>query len=140
MLVQSLKKTIELLSANKKVFFIMAEGAQIDYGGHANDLPSVVTELHDFDKAVAAALQFADEGGQTLVLVTADHETGGLTLLEASAEKGHIQGEFSTNDHTNIMVPMYAYGPGSSAFRGTYPNTATFHKILKVLAPAKSKK
>jgi alkaline phosphatase len=140
MLVQSLKKTIELLSANKKGFFIMAEGAQIDYGGHANDLPYVVTELHDFDKAVAAALQFADQDGQTLVLVTADHETGGLTLLEASAEKGHIQGEFSTNDHTNIMVPVYAYGPGSAAFRGTYPNTAIFHKILKVLAPAKSKK
>jgi alkaline phosphatase len=140
MLVQSLKKTIELLSANKKGFFIMAEGAQIDYGGHANDLPYVVTELHDFDKAVAAALQFADQDGQTLVLVTADHETGGLTLLEASAEKGHIQGEFSTNDHTNIMVPVYAYGPGSAAFRGTYPNTAIFNKILKVLAPAKSKK
>ncbi|WP_442588782.1 alkaline phosphatase [Pedobacter sp. AW31-3R] len=140
MLVQSLKKTIELLSDNKEGFFIMAEGAQIDYGGHANDLPYVVTELHDFDKAVAAALAFADEDGETLVLVTADHETGGLTLLEASAEEGRIQGEFSTNDHTNIMVPVYAYGPQSAEFRGTYPNTAIFHKILKVLLPAKRKK
>lgn len=140
MLVQSLKKTIALLSTNKNGFFIMAEGAQIDYGGHANDLPYVVTELHDFDKAVGAALQFADQNGETLVLVTADHETGGLTLLEASAEEGRIQGEFSTNDHTNIMVPVYAYGPQSLEFRGTYPNTAIFHKILKVLALAKPKK
>lgn len=140
MLVQSLNKTISLLEDGKKGFFIMAEGAQIDYGGHANDLPYVVTELHDFDKAVAAALQFADEDGETLVLVTADHETGGLTLLEASAEEGSVLGEFSTNDHTNIMVPVYAYGPQSFEFMGTYSNTAIFYKILKVLALGKAKK
>ncbi|MBG6235353.1 alkaline phosphatase [Pedobacter sp. CAN_A7] len=139
MLVQSLNKTISLLAQGKKGFFIMAEGAQIDYGGHANDLPYVVTELHDFDKAVAAALQFADEDGETLVLVTADHETGGLTLLEASAEQGSVLGEFSTNDHTNIMVPVYAYGPQSFEFIGAYSNTAIFHKILKVLALGKGK-
>jgi alkaline phosphatase len=140
MLVQSLNKTIELLSGQKKGFFIMAEGAQIDYGGHANDLPYVVTELHDFDKAVAAALAFADKDGETLVLVTADHETGGLTLLEASVEEGSVLGEFSTNDHTNIMVPVYAYGPQSFEFSGTYSNTAIFHKILKVLGLDKKKK
>ncbi|MCD0488296.1 alkaline phosphatase [Pedobacter sp. MC2016-14] len=134
MLVQSLKKTIALLT-NKKGFFIMAEGAQIDYGGHSNDLKYVVTELHDFDKMVSAAIQFADHDGETLVVVTADHETGGLTLLEASAADGRIQGEFSTNDHTNIMVPVFAYGPQSSEFRGTYQNTEIFKKILKVLAP-----
>jgi len=137
MLSQSLNKTIELLSSNKKGFFIMAEGAQIDYGGHANDLKYVVTELHDFDKTVAEALRFADQDGETLVLVTADHETGGLTLLEAVAAEGRIQGEFSTNDHTNIMVPVYAYGPWAEEFRGTYQNTEIFHKILKVLALSK---
>jgi alkaline phosphatase len=139
MLVQSLNKTIGLLSADKKGFFIMAEGAQIDYGGHANDLPYVVTELHDFDKAVAAALAFADKDGETLVLVTADHETGGLTLLEASVEEGSVLGEFSTNDHTNIMVPVYAYGPQAFEFSGTYSNTAIFHKILRVLGLDKKK-
>jgi len=85
-------------------------------------------------------MQFADEDGETLVLVTADHETGGLTLLEASVEKGSIMGEFSTNDHTNIMVPVYAYGPQSVEFTGTYSNTEIFHKIIKVLALGKSKK
>ncbi|WGQ09555.1 alkaline phosphatase [Pedobacter gandavensis] len=135
----SLQHTLKLLSANKPGFFIMAEGAQIDYGGHVNDLPYVVTELHDFDKAVAAALQFADQNKETLVLITADHETGGLTLLDASAEKGMITGSFSTNDHTNIMVPVFAYGPGSADFKGTYPNHELFHKILKVME-LKSKK
>jgi alkaline phosphatase len=130
---QALSHTLTLLSANRKGFFIMAEGAQIDYGGHANDLPYVVTELHDFDKAVAEALRFADQDGETLVIVTADHETGGLTLLDAEVENGSISGTFSTNDHTNIMVPVFAYGPGADEFRGMYQNNELFHKILKVL-------
>ncbi|WP_316820983.1 alkaline phosphatase [Pedobacter gandavensis] len=133
LLKSSLQHTLTILSANKPGFFIMAEGAQIDYGGHVNDLPYVVTELHDFDKAVAAALQFADENKETLVIITADHETGGLTLLDASSEKGMITGSFSTNDHTNIMVPVFAYGPGSGAFMGTYQNHELFHKILKAM-------
>jgi len=139
MLKQSLVQSIKMLSAHKNGFFIMAEGAQIDYGGHANDLPYVVTELHDFDKTIEAALRFADQDGETLVVITADHETGGLTLLDASAETGTISGEFSTNDHTNISVPVFAYGPRSDEFRGTYPNNEIFHKILKVLELNKRK-
>ena len=131
MLIQSLLHTIEILAKNKRGFFIMAEGAQIDYGGHANDLPYLVTELHDFDRTIAEALRFADEDGETLVIVTADHETGGLTLLDGLAEKGMIRGEFSTNDHTGIMVPVFAYGPGSQYFNGVYPNNTIFHKIIK---------
>lgn len=137
MLTQSLNQTIRLLAQNKKGFFVMAEGAQIDYGGHANDLKYVVTELHDFDKMVAEALRFADEDGETLVLITADHETGGLTLLEASSADGRIQGEFSTNDHTNIMVPVYAYGPHAEDFTGTYQNNEIFHKIVRLFSAKK---
>ncbi|MNL22436.1 Alkaline phosphatase 4 precursor [compost metagenome] len=136
---QALLHSLKLLSVNKAGFFIMAEGAQIDYGGHANDLPYVITELHDFDKTVEAALRFADLDGETLVLITADHETGGLTLLDASTESGTISGEFSTNDHTNIMVPVFAYGPGAETFRGTYPNNQLFHKVLQVLELSKRK-
>lgn len=128
---QALLHSIKLLSANKAGFFIMAEGAQIDYGGHANDLPYVVTELLDFDKTVEAALRFADQDGETLVVITADHETGGLTLLDASEKSGTISGEFSTNDHTNIMVPVFAYGPGADTFRGVYSNNDIFFKIIK---------
>lgn len=130
---KALLHTISILSSNKDGFFIMAEGAQIDYGGHANDLPYVVTELHDFDKTVAGALHFADQDNETLVIITADHETGGLTLLDADEKSGMISGSFSTNDHTNIMVPVFAYGPGAEEFRGVYQNNEIFHKILKVL-------
>lgn len=133
MLKQSLVHTIDVLKSNKQGFFIMAEGAQIDYGGHANNLPYVITELHDFDKTVAEALKFADEDGETLVIITADHETGGLTLLDASTANGMVLGAFSTNDHTSINVPVFAYGPHSQDFRGTYQNTELFKKIKELL-------
>lgn len=133
MLRTSLLQTIKVLSANKNGFFIMAEGAQIDHGGHENDLPFLITELHDFDKTVAEALKFADKDGETLVIVTADHETGGLSLLDASTAKGMVLGNFSTNDHTSINVPVFAYGPGSQHFIGTYQNTEIFNKILHLI-------
>jgi len=130
MLKTSFLKSIALLGQHKKGFFIMAEGAQIDYGGHANDLPYAVTELHDFDRLVGEALRFADQDGETLVIVTADHETGGLSLLDASYQNGTVRGNFSSDDHTNIMVPVFAYGPGSQDFIGVYPNTEIFKKIM----------
>jgi alkaline phosphatase len=137
MLQTSLKQTIKVLSASKKGFFIMAEGAQIDYGGHANDLPYIVTELHDFDKTVADAIKFADQDGETLVIITADHETGGLSLLDASTQQGMVLGNFSTNDHTSINVPVYAYGPSSQNFNGTYQNTEIYHKIIQLVSKSK---
>ncbi|MEE1945832.1 alkaline phosphatase [Pedobacter sp. KR3-3] len=133
MLQTSLARTIALLSANKPGFFIMAEGAQIDHGGHANDLPFAITEQHDFDKMVGDALRFADKDGETLVIVTADHETGGLSLLDANYRKGSVRGNFSTDDHTNIMVPVFAYGPGAQNFMGVYPNTEIYTRILRAL-------
>ncbi|SFA46196.1 alkaline phosphatase [Pedobacter suwonensis] len=139
MLKNSLSHTLQILSKNKPGFFIMTEGAQIDYGGHSNDLPYLVTEFHDFDRTVAEALRFADQDGETLVIVTADHETGGLTLLDGDADKGMVRGEFSTNDHTGIMVPVFAYGPGAQNFSGVYPNNQIFHKIIQAFHLAKAK-
>ncbi len=133
MLSTALTETVRLFSKSKKGFFIMAEGAQIDYGGHSNDLPYVITELHDFDRVVGEALSFADQDGETLVIVTADHETGGLSLLDASAANRSVRANFSTDDHTGVMVPVFAYGPGAREFTGVYPNSDIFHKIIKVL-------
>lgn len=124
-------KTTSILSRNRAGFFLMTEGAQIDYGGHANDLPYVVNEVMDFDQVVGKALEFADKDGETLVIVTADHETGGLSLLDGNYGKGYVSGQFSTNDHTAIPVPVFAYGPRSALFRGVYENTAIFSKILQ---------
>jgi alkaline phosphatase len=112
-------------------FFIMAEGAQVDYGGHKNDLPYVTTEVLDFDQLIGEALRYADKDGHTLVIVTADHETGGLSLLDGDFHHGYVSGQFSTHDHSGIPVPVFAYGPGSQYFEGVYENTELFHKILK---------
>ena len=105
----------------------------MDHGGHANKLPWAVTELLDFDQMVGKAMQFADLNGETLVIVTADHETGGLTLTGGDYAKGRIQGQFSTGDHTALPVPVFAYGPGSQLFTGVYENTEIFNKIMGLL-------
>ncbi|TLV03334.1 alkaline phosphatase [Dyadobacter luticola] len=131
-LVSAFKKAHQSLAANKSGSFIMAEGAQIDYGGHANVVSYVVTEMLDFDKLVGEAMRLADADGKTLVIVTADHETGGLTLLDGDFKKGYVDGHFSTTDHTAVMVPVFAYGPHSLDFRGVYENTAIYSKILDI--------
>lgn len=116
-----------------KGFFMMIEGSQIDHGGHANNLKQIITENSDFDRVVGDALKFADEDGETLVIVTADHETGGLTLLDGDIKKGYVWGDFSTNDHTGTPVPVFSYGPHSLDFRGVYSNTEIFNKIKALL-------
>ncbi|HKZ37230.1 MAG TPA: alkaline phosphatase [Chryseolinea sp.] len=128
----SLNKSILTLKQNKKGFFIMAEGAQIDDGGHANKMSFVVKEMIDFDKAIGEAMRFADTNGETLVIVTADHETGGLSLLDGDIDKGYVDGNFSTDDHSAVMVPVFAYGPHSQDFRGVYQNTAIFEKVMRI--------
>ncbi len=132
-LTEAFQISLEHMKKNSKGFFMMAEGAQIDYGGHANRISYVSSEMLDFDQLVGQALRFADSNGETLVIVTADHETGGLTLLDGNFEKGYIDGQFSTNDHTAVMVPVFAYGPHSLSFRGVYENTAIFEKIKDIM-------
>jgi len=127
---KSIARSFELLDGAPNGFFMMAEGAQIDYGGHFNDIQYVVREQLDFDLAVGEALKFADKNDETLVIVTADHETGGITLIGGDYTKGSINAQFSTNDHTGITVPVFAYGPHSEDFRGVYENKEIFRKIM----------
>ena len=134
LLAEATQKAIQKLkNAGSKGFFLMIEGAKVDYAGHANFLPGSVLETLSFDQAVAEALRFADQNGETLVIVTADHETGGLTLIDGNVDKKKITARYMTDDHTPIMVPVFAYGPGSSKFCGAYQNTEIFHKILEIL-------
>jgi alkaline phosphatase len=74
------KKAIQLLNGKREGFFLMIEGGRIDHEAHANDAAGVVAEVKAFDDAIGTALNFAREDGKTLVIVTADHSTGGLTL------------------------------------------------------------
>lgn len=130
---QAFDKSLHILSQNKAGFFLMAEGAQVDHGGHDNNLPWLVSEVIDLDQLVGKAMQFADTNGETLVIVTADHETGGLSLMDGDYDKGYIGGQFATDDHTAIPVPVFAYGPQSRLFCGVYENTAVFFKIMQAL-------
>lgn len=130
---QSMLDGIKFLSRDSKPFFLMAESAQIDYAGHANDLNYSIMETLDFDKTIEEALRLADQDPEMLVIVTADHETGGLTLLDSDRKSGRVMVNFSSNDHTNAFVPVFAYGARSFLFRGVYDNTAIFHKLLEAV-------
>ena len=130
MLPLSSGKAIEMLSKSKKGFFLMIEGSQIDWAAHANNADTLIDETMDFDKAVGVALDFAKTDGHTLVIITADHETGGVTITGGDNATHKVNLSFSTNDHTAVMVPVYAYGPGSVKFIGIYDNTDIFKKIL----------
>jgi alkaline phosphatase len=124
---------INILSGNKNGFFLMVEGSQIDWAGHANNGELLVREVIDFDKAIGRALDFAAKDGKTLVIVTADHETGGMSIMDGDFKKGAVTTKFSTLDHTGIMVPVFAWGPGAELFQGIQENTALFDNMMKML-------
>jgi alkaline phosphatase len=130
---------IQYLNPNEEGFFIMAEGSQIDWGGHDNDADYLVSELIDFDETIGRALDFAEKDGNTLVIVTSDHETGGFTLASKTRQRANgseysdykeIGMKFSTGGHSATLIPVFAYGPGAEEFSGIYENTEIFHKIL----------
>jgi len=87
----------------------------------------------DFDKTIGEALEFAHRNGETLVLVTADHETGGLIITDGNFSTGMVQGNFGSTDHTGVMVPVFAYGPGAELFTGILKNTDIYDYMEKLL-------
>ena len=127
------QKALQILSKNEKGFFLMVEGSQIDWGGHANDMEYILTEMLAFDDAVGIAMDFAEKDGNTLVIVTADHETGGMTLLNGSfQEKKLTEYHFSTKGHTADMVPVFSYGPSALLFGGMQDNTDIGKKMFQL--------
>lgn len=116
-------KAISALSRNERGFFLMSEGAQIDSFAHGNNSEGAVRQTLLFDDAVRVALDFAAEDGRTLVLVTADHDTGGMGVLDPDAENPRYRAGWVGGGHTGNMVPLYAYGPGAERFTGTHDNT-----------------
>lgn len=126
-------KALDILSQNENGFFLMIEGSQIDDYGHFNDIDLLVQEIVDFDKTIGKVMEWAAKDGETLVVITADHQTGGLTLLDGDIEKGEVKVHFSTGGHSGIMVPVYAFGPGAKEFTGMYENKDLFHIMKKLL-------
>lgn len=132
MLSMSTKKALELLSQNDKGFFLMIEGSQIDWGNHKNNINYVVDEMLDFDKAIGVALDFLSKNENTLLIVTADHESGGLTIPEGNIEKKEIEVKFSTFEHSGTPVPVFSKGVGANEFTGFMENTAFYNKLIKL--------
>ncbi|KOH44293.1 alkaline phosphatase [Sunxiuqinia dokdonensis] len=133
MLPRATGKAIELLSQSKKGFFLMVEGSQIDWAGHQNNTIYLVEEVLDFDRCIAKALEFASKDRETLVVVTADHETGGLGINNGAYDKKRVNGEFTTGGHTGVMVPVFAFGPGAEHFTGIMDNTDIPKKMMELL-------
>lgn len=121
---------IQKMLENEEGFFLMIEGSQIDWGGHNNEADYLIGEQIDFDKTIGTVLDFAEKNGETLVIVTADHETGGFTLATKNGDYNQIEPVFSTGGHSATMVPVFAKGPMESDFAGIYENTAIFHKMV----------
>ena len=127
---RSVKTALKTLGDAENGFFLMVEGSQIDFACHANDSAYMVDEVVDFSYAIQVALDYAEEHGNTLVVVTADHETGGLTMPDKQGKYTNVSFCYSTGSHTCLPVMVYAYGPGAEQFTGWMQNTAIKGKIL----------
>lgn len=129
---ESVQAAINLLKDNNKGFFLMVEGSQIDWACHANEKENTINEMLDFDRAIQVAFDYADKDPNTLVVITADHETGGMTLTGGDLSTGEVEAAFSSKGHTSVMVPVFAYGAGAAKFAGIYENSEILPKILKL--------
>ena len=120
---QMTAKSLEMLSKdNDEGFVLMVEGSCIDDWLHANRVDAAVEEILDFDRVVGDVLQWAEKDGETLVVVTADHATGAMTLLWGDIATGTVEVNFANEGHNGMMVPFFAYGAGAEKFDGVMEN------------------
>jgi alkaline phosphatase len=129
---------IDFLSTGDAGYFLMVEGSQIDWAGHVNKSDYMIAEVNDFERTIHEVLDYAEEEGETLVIVTADHETGGFTLGAAGdnyngADYSVIEPTFATSNHSAALVPVFAFGPGAEKFMGIYENTEIFHNLVSLI-------
>jgi alkaline phosphatase len=128
------RKAIEILSKNNEGFFLMVEGSQIDWAAHDNESERLIAEMIDFDEAVGVGLDFAEQANNTLVIATADHECGGYTLEDGSIDDKKITKPVFTSDwHTGVMVPLFAFGPGAAQFGGIHDNTFVGKTLIRLV-------
>ena len=118
---------------NENGFFLMVEGSQIDFACHAKDSTYLINEMNDFNNTINVVLEFAEENPNTLVIVTADHETGGLSIIDYEEKYTKTNLHFSNGSHSPLMVPVFAYGIHSENFTGIMDNTDIFKKIIKLM-------
>ena len=125
--------TISKLEAINSPFFLMIEGSQIDWGSHDNDQPHMISEMIELDNTIEKIFDFAEKNKNTVVVITADHETGGLAITGGNLNKSSVVTRYVSGSHTGTMVPVFSYGPNSSYFKGIYDNTEIFNKLLSIV-------
>ncbi len=130
---QSAMEATAFLKTKNQPFFLMIESAMIDSGGHSNSTSTIVTEMLDFDRLIGEMMRFADENPGTLLIITADHETGGVSIPQGNLDSGEVELAYHSDDHTGIIVPIFAYGPHSDDFRGIYENSEVFDRIIDLV-------
>jgi alkaline phosphatase len=134
------RTAIDILSKNRRGFVLMVEGSQIDWAAHEQDYEGIIAEMIDFDEAVGAGLDFAQQNHGTLIAVTADHETGGLAVLDGSIKNRQVSSTaFASTGHTAAMVPIFADGPGSSRFSGIQDNAQIGQTLIDLLLKSEVK-
>ena len=124
---------VAVLENDPEGFFLMVEGARIDHAGHANDLAAMVAETIELARTVDWLIDWATADGETLLLVTADHETGGLEVLENRGTGNLPAVSWSTIGHTGVNVPIFAMGPGADRVTGIMENTEIHSLLLQGL-------
>ena len=126
-------KALDVLSRNNKNgFFLMIESAIIDGYGHNNDGEGMVVEMQEFNRTLRQMVEYVNQHPETLLVVTADHETGGTGVYyngNTPGNEGPLKLRFSTSGHTGTVVPVFAYGAGAENFAGVMKNTDIPKKI-----------
>jgi alkaline phosphatase len=124
---------INKLDQNNNGFFLMVEGSLIDTASHDGEIQYLIDEQLDFDNTIGHVLDFALRDKETLVIVTADHETGSFALSMDGHDYDKIKPSLYSGEHSATMVPVFAFGPGANSFGGVYENTEIYHKIMDLL-------
>jgi alkaline phosphatase len=118
---------------NDNGFFLMVEGSQIDWAGHDNNLEYLLEQVRGYDQAIAKAIQYALNDEETLIVATADHETGGLTLINGHEDRDEMEIIWTTSHHTGVQVPLFAFGPRAMEFTGVWQNIQIGQKMADIL-------
>jgi alkaline phosphatase len=126
------RSALAVLDRNPNGFFLMVEASQPDWRGHGNEpLDAVTAEMLDFDQAIAVAVAYTETRSETLIIVTGDHETGGLALQYDST--GALTATYTTLSHTATMIPLFATGPGAEQFGGITTNDRVGRQLLDLV-------
>jgi alkaline phosphatase len=129
----SSRRAIELLRQSPRGFVLLVESEITDEFGHHNDIAGVMEGMRELNDAVATILAITETPGDTLVVVTADHDTGTLAIVDGDYEDGRAVAHWATGEHSSQWVPLFAFGPGAELFSGVLDNTEVALRMARAL-------